>query len=192
MGSKGRLNPQRRLLLRTCALSLIFAFVRYMTTTHTSIPNLSPYIRGGRRPVVPELKGVPKTLGLVSDPFYNRDSCGSVRFGHRTFWTCRDSQLFDEDGQVLKNPIIDSTAGWSNVNWNRSPQLEELPEDADVLSLNSTVLRQYGMKNVEEPYFPLLDDECELPGGKCEIDGSRFVICKSFYNYSFPQSNFLV
>lgn len=125
------------------------------------------------KPVVPQVKGTPQILGLVADPRYNRDSCGSSDFGDRTFWTCRDTQLFYANGSVQISPVITSTASYTDKNADGTPVLHPLP--AGVNALNGTVLRQYGTNSIKQAYFPVLGDECSPPSGACP-NGSRFAL----------------
>ena len=126
-----------------------------------------------RIPVHPRVKGKPELLGLVMDPKLNRDSCGSSNFGDRTFWTCRDTQLFMKNGSVQVAPVITSTASYSDFNADGTPALQPLPQG--VSPLNGTVLRQYGHNSIEQAYFPVLAGECSPPSGGC-TNGSRYAL----------------
>lgn len=124
-------------------------------------------------PVIPQVEGTPEILGLVADPRYNRDSCGSSDFGDRTFWTCRDTQLFYANGSVQVEPVITSTASYTNNNSDGTPVLHPLPAERD--GLGYTTLRQYGTNSIKQAFFPVLADECSPPSGSCS-NGSRFAL----------------
>jgi hypothetical protein len=97
-------------------------------------------------------------LGVLADPAINRDSCGSVRIGDRAFWTCRDSQPYDDTGRPVL-PIWSSSASWSNFKADGAPDL-----------------LMYGGNNSRTPFFPYVDGECnDNTAGACP-DGSRYAL----------------
>lgn len=120
-----------------------------------------------KRAVNPTVKGTPQVLGLVTNPSLNRDSCGSVRFQDRDFWTCRDTQTNDANG----NPelqVVSSTASWTKINDDGSPSLETLLDGSEALLM-------YGDYN-KEVFFPLQSGQCnDNTAGSCG-DGSRYAI----------------
>lgn len=126
-------------------------------------------------PVYPKLKTTPQILGLANDPALDRDSCGSMTFIDRTFWTCRDTQLFYPNGSVMISPLITSTASWSDFSRYGGPKLEPVPAGAD--TLHTTVLRQYGKNSITQAFYPILPDYCDPPSGACS-DGTRYALCK--------------
>lgn len=116
---------------------------------------------------IPTVSGTPQVLGLVQDPTINRDSCGSSRFGSRAFWTCRDSQPFDSNG-VPTLPVYSSSASWTDFNSDGTPELQSI-------SGYGTGLLMYGNNN-EQPFYPILADECnDNTAGSCS-DGTRWAI----------------
>ncbi|KAL8354839.1 hypothetical protein RB601_000553 [Gaeumannomyces tritici] len=136
---------------------------------------------------VPKAKTV-IDLGVATDTFLNRDSCGSVRMGGRTLWTCRDTQ-FNRPNGLPELRIISSTASWSDdgdlVDGAADPgSCAELLASGDVagaaeirnkLLLSSGRLRMYG-KQSGSAFFPLLDGQCSSnQAGLCP-DGSRYTI----------------
>lgn len=137
-------------------------------------PSSSPY-HSNREPVVPKVKNI-QVLGLVSDPALDRDSCGSVPFGDRIFWTCRDTQLFYPNGSVKLDPLITSTGSWSDFDSTGGPLLQDMPEGAD--PLHTVIMRQYGENSIERAFFPVTDAFCGDPAGGCR-DGTRYAMCKA-------------
>lgn len=126
-------------------------------------------------PVIPKLKTPPKIIGLADDPTLDRDSCGSVTFSDRTFWTCRDTQLFYKNGSVQIAPLVTSTASWTNFAPDGGPALQPLPPGAD--PIKTIVLKQYGKNSLKQAFFPVLSDFCDAPAGNCS-DGTRFALCR--------------
>ncbi|KAK4494238.1 hypothetical protein PRZ48_014536 [Zasmidium cellare] len=133
----------------------------------------SPPPPTSQQPVYPKLKTTPQILGLANDPALDRDSCGSMTFVDRTFWTCRDTQLFYPNGSVMISPLITSTASWSDFNRFGAPALQQLPPGADVI--NSTVLKLYGKNTINQAFYPILPDYCDPPAGNCS-DGTRYAL----------------
>lgn len=137
----------------------------------------SPPPPTNKQPVYPQLKTTPQILGLANDPVLDRDSCGSMTFVDRTFWTCRDTQLFYPNGSVMISPLVTSTASWSDFNRAGGPQLQQIPHGAD--PIDTTVLRLYGKNTITQAFYPILPDYCDPPAGNCS-DGTRYALCKSF------------
>jgi hypothetical protein len=81
--------------------------------------------------------------------------------------------LFYSNGSVQIEPVITSTASYTNVNSDGTPELRPLPPGVD--PLNGTVLRQYGKNSVKQAFFPVLSDECAPPSGGCP-NGSRYAL----------------
>ena len=96
------------------------------------------------------------------------NSCRNV-----SFWTCRDTQLFEKNGSVQIAPVITSTASYTNLDGNGDPALQNFP--AGVPPLNGTVLRQYGENSIKQAFFPVLADECSPPSGAC-ANGPRYAL----------------
>ncbi|KAI0456039.1 hypothetical protein F5B21DRAFT_523035 [Xylaria acuta] len=110
-----------------------------------------------KRGFIPTVKSV-TVVGNVADPAINRDSCGSTRIGNRAFWTCRDSNPYDSNGNPIL-PIWSSSASWSNFNADGTPGLQ-----------------QYGGGGSQDPYFTYTAGECsDNSAGGCS-DGSRYAI----------------
>lgn len=122
-------------------------------------------------------------LGVATDTFLNRDSCGSVRMGGRTLWTCRDTQLNRPNG-LPELSIISSTASWSDDGDMVSADCTSLlgsgggvggPVEIRNRLLPSGRLRMYGRQS-GTAFFPLLDGQCGAnQAGLCG-DGSRYTI----------------
>lgn len=128
-----------------------------------------------KQPVYPQVKTTPQILGLANDPALDRDSCGSMSFVDRTFWTCRDTQLFYPNGSVMISPLITSTASWSDFSRFGGPKLEPIPAGAD--PIDTTVLRLYGNNSITQAFYPILPDYCDPPSGACP-DGTRYALCE--------------
>ncbi|MCJ1448642.1 MAG: hypothetical protein MMC23_009159 [Stictis urceolatum] len=119
-------------------------------------------VPGALSQVIPKVKGQPAVVGTAIDPSLNRDSCASTKIGGRALWTCRDTQQFDPD-KSLDEQIVSSSASWSDFN------------DDGSLSMFLTNYVLYGQNN-QQPFFPLLADECNTNTcGECG-DESRFAI----------------
>lgn len=120
-----------------------------------------------KRAIDPIVKGTPQVLGLVTDPRLNRDSCGSVRFQDRDFWTCRDTQHFDDNG----NPelqIVSSSASWTKFYPDGSPYIEPFLDGTQGLLMNG--------ENEKNVYFPLQPGQCDdNTAGNCG-DDTRYAI----------------
>ncbi|KAI1815058.1 hypothetical protein GGS20DRAFT_597415 [Poronia punctata] len=109
-----------------------------------------------KRAFTPTVKTV-TLLGNLADPAINRDSCGSVRVGDRAFWTCRDSQPYDDSGKPTL-PLWSSSASWSNF-----------PDGKPDLLM-------YGGDGSRTPFFPYVEGECnDNSAGACP-DGSRYAL----------------
>ena len=118
----------------------------------------------------PVVKGTPQVLGLVTNPAVSRDSCGSVRFQNRDFWTCRDTQNLDEFGNPLL-PIVSSTAAWTKFNPDGSPHIEPFLDGSRGLLMTGD-----NGPNNRNVYFPLQPGQCENnTAGMCP-DGTRYAI----------------
>ncbi|SMR50400.1 unnamed protein product [Zymoseptoria tritici ST99CH_3D1] len=138
----------------------------------TNQPAPSPFTIQSGEPVYPQLKATPQLLGLVSDPTFSRDSCGTTRLNNRTLWACRDSQ-YVVNGAVNTNSLLSSTASWSNSSAAGQPTLLSLKSTDD--KLNTTVLKQYGTNSNSQAFYPVNPNKfCSSQGG-CS-DGSRYAI----------------
>lgn len=119
---------------------------------------------------IPTVSGTPQLLGLVQNPVIDRDSCGSTRFGDRAFWTCRDSEPYDSNGNPTL-PIWASSASWTDFDADGTPLLQEVDSPA----ANGTGLLMYGADN-KTPFFPIPADLCgSNTAGGC-TDGTRYAI----------------
>lgn len=93
-------------------------------------------------------------VATASDPYWNRDSCNSVRVDTRELWTCRDS--------IGKGKqFYSSTASWSNFNSGNGPVIK------------NGRLPQYGDNTYT--YFKVPSNECGGSSGTC-TDGTRWTI----------------
>ncbi|KAF2168991.1 hypothetical protein M409DRAFT_52967 [Zasmidium cellare ATCC 36951] len=106
-----------------------------------------------KRAVTPVLSAASQ-VATASYPYWNRDSCTSVRVQYREFWTCRDSA--GQGGQFYS-----STASWSD--FNNGPLI------------TNGQLYLYGDDNGE--YFKNQPDECQAGSnsGNC-MNGTRYAI----------------
>lgn len=126
----------------------------------------SPSTLPSKRVIDPVVKGTPQVLGFAIDPSLNRDSCGSVRFQSRDFWTCRDTQLLINDQPEFQ--IVSSSASWSEYNWDSSPYIEPFLDGSDGLMMNGN--------NNKVPFFPLQHGQCNNNTAGLCADSSRYVI----------------
>ncbi|CAH0051728.1 unnamed protein product [Clonostachys solani] len=117
----------------------------------------------------PTIKGTPQVLGLVSDPSLNRDSCGSVRFQTRDFWTCRDTQVNDEQGRP-GGGTISSTAAFTPFNFDGTPYIEQ-----------TNIVRMTGDNS--EPFYHMTNEQCSAcnqcngnTAGACTDGKSRYAL----------------
>ncbi|KFH41056.1 hypothetical protein ACRE_082420 [Hapsidospora chrysogenum ATCC 11550] len=118
----------------------------------------------------PIVKGEPQVLGIATDPRLNRDSCGSTRMQNRTFWTCRDTQNFDDDGNPTWQ-ITSSTASWTKLNEDGSPLIEPFLDGSKGLLMSG----DNGLDN-RNVYFSLQPGQCNNnTAGQCG-DGWRYAI----------------
>lgn len=131
---------------------------------------LGSAIPSKRIAVDPIVKGTPDVLGLVTDPRVNRDSCGSVRFQDRDFWTCRDTQNNDANG----NPelqVVSSTAAWTAYNDDGSPHVEPFLDGTRGL-----LMRGDNGPDNREVFFTLQEGQCnDNTAGACD-DNTRYAI----------------
>ncbi|CRG89926.1 hypothetical protein PISL3812_06965 [Talaromyces islandicus] len=125
-----------------------------------------------RADFIPTVSGTPQVLGNVTDPTINRDSCVSVRFGDRTFWTCRDSQPYDSNTGAPILPVYSSSASWTDFNSSGQPNIQTGIQSAQG---NQDGLLCYGENN-QTPFFPIISSECsDNSAGACS-DGTRWAI----------------
>ncbi|OKL58721.1 hypothetical protein UA08_06313 [Talaromyces atroroseus] len=123
-----------------------------------------------RATFIPTVSGTPQLIGNVSDPTIDRDSCCSARFGSRELWTCRDSQPYANGVPTL--PIYSSSASWTEFSSDGTPLIQSW---TDAAGNTETGLLCSG-DNYEEPFFPILADECDTnTAGACS-DNTRYVI----------------
>lgn len=104
-----------------------------------------------KRAVTPVLSAASQ-VATASDPYWNRDSCTSVRVQYRELWTCRDG--FGSSGEFYS-----STASWSN--FNNGPDIQ------------NGQLYLYGDDNGE--YFKNQANECGPTAGICG-NNTRYAI----------------
>lgn len=120
-----------------------------------------------KRTINPTVKGTPQVLGRATEPSLNRDSCGSVRFQSRDFWTCRDTQTNDAN----RNPtlqVVSSSASWTEINTDGSPYIEPFLDGSQALLMTGN--------NSKEVFYTLQVDQCNgNTAGSCG-DGSRYAI----------------
>ncbi|CAK4033229.1 Hypothetical predicted protein [Lecanosticta acicola] len=135
----------------------------------------SSYLRP--RAAQPQVKSA-TYLGNVTDPQFNRDSCGSVRLGNRAFWTCRDTMVYNAATAQSQFPIYVSTAGWTNLSSSGGPAIRASGAPVGAGSSGKgPVLQMYGNSNVNslKEYYTLTSSECNTNHGFCS-DNSRWAI----------------
>ena len=139
-----------------------------------------PSPRWSQSPVYPKLKSS-HLLGDVIDPSLQRDSCGSVRWGDRALWVCRDTEfLIDDSYTLLVNGTFanftTSTASYTNFKWDGTLDFE--PVKATPYLNYTSQLTMYGSNNAES-FYAIQADECDQnQAGSCS-DGTRFAIWPS-------------
>jgi hypothetical protein len=126
-----------------------------------------------RAAVSPQVASV-KLIANVTDPRVTRDSCGSVRIGDRAFWTCRDTETWNQTSRQGDLPLIANTASWTDFNEDGTPKIQTGPVGADSNGHNPILLMYGGHPKTYPAFYPILDDECP-DSGVCE-DGSRWAI----------------
>jgi hypothetical protein len=123
-----------------------------------------------RADFIPTVSGTPQLLGNVSDPTIDRDSCCSARFGSRELWTCRDSDPYANGVPTL--PIYSSSASWTEFVSGNTPLISTW---TDAAGNTETGLLCSG-DNYEEPFFPILADECGTNTAGACTDDTRYAI----------------
>lgn len=109
-----------------------------------------------------------RLLGNVSDPSFDRDSCGSVRLGDRVLWTCRDTE--DYKNGVAGLPIYSSTASWTNFASDGTPLVQSW---VNALGNSESGLLCSGQNN-GQPFYTYPSDLCNSnTAGACP-DGTRY------------------
>ncbi|ORY20144.1 hypothetical protein BCR39DRAFT_555447 [Naematelia encephala] len=129
-----------------------------------------------RRDFVPTVNRT-TLVGVVTDPHLDRDSCGSVKWGNRVLWTCRDTQ-YVTNGTVEN--FFSSSASYSDLNTDGSlPLVTPVPDEFFPSGDYPAALVLYG-DNHNTSFFEVQSDECgDNQGGSCS-DGSRFVIWPNY------------
>ena len=130
-----------------------------------------PSYGGGIRPQLKQATYVAN----VTDPSVSRDSCGSTQIGDRTFWTCRDTMLYDASTEKCTFPMITNTASWTNMS-SGGPDIQQGGPAGVGSTGSNSILQMYGgdMSSSMTPYFPVQSDECPS-SGVCD-DGSRWTV----------------
>ncbi|KAL6877070.1 hypothetical protein J3F83DRAFT_437161 [Trichoderma novae-zelandiae] len=113
-------------------------------------------------PYQPQAKSA-TLLANVTDPDLSRDSCGSVKMGNRTFWTCRDTSIripdTDKYGFVFAN-----SAGWTDHREDGAPViLANGPVGAGSDGTNRILLMK-GPRPTLPAFYPLGPDMCPTSG----------------------------
>lgn len=115
-----------------------------------------------------------RVVGNVTDPTLSRDSCGSVKMGLRTFWTCRDTSIRLPDSEEYGYLFV-NTVGWTDNNWDGSPAIQAGgPKGAGSDGTNNILLMK-GPRPALPAFFPLSSDMCSnsgaCPDGKTRWTG---------------------
>ncbi|KAL7821925.1 hypothetical protein V8C26DRAFT_391409 [Trichoderma gracile] len=102
-------------------------------------------------------------LANVTDPDLSRDSCGSVKMGNRTFWTCRDTSIripdTDQYGFVFANSV-----GWTDYRQDGAPDIQTSgPVGAGSDGTNSVLLMK-GPRPTLPTFYPLGPNMCPKSG----------------------------
>lgn len=152
-------------------LSLLCAIVALTST------NASP-LKG--RDVRPSFSSV-TLLGDAVDRDLQRDSCGSVKWGSRALWTCRDTEFLVNQSipaLVYNSSLLafaSSSASYTNFNADGTPAIIAVTDDQYGYDHE---LVMYGNNHLES-FYPLTDDECnDNAAGNCG-DGTRFALWPS-------------
>jgi hypothetical protein len=139
-------------------------------------------------PVQPSRRSTPspqftnvQLLGDIVDRNLQRDSCGSVRWGDRALWTCRDTELLINQSiplLVYNNTFagfLSSSASYTGFKADGTPDIIAVTDDQYGYDHE---LVMYGNNNAKS-FFPLASDECSgNEAGSCD-DGTRFALWPS-------------
>ncbi|KAM0248247.1 hypothetical protein ACHAQJ_009536 [Trichoderma viride] len=111
-------------------------------------------------------------LANVTDPDVSRDSCGSVKMGSRTFWTCRDTAIripdTDQYGYVFTN-----TVGWTDNGSDGAPAIQAGgPVGAGSDGTNDILLMK-GPRPSLPTFYPLGSNMCPS-SGVCDDGATRW------------------
>jgi hypothetical protein len=119
-------------------------------------------------PVKPKAKAT--LLGDVIDRNLQRDSCGSVKWGSRALWTCRDTTFLSRQNLSSFAGFASSSASYTNFT-NDLPSIT--PVNDDPFDFDHELV-MYG--DNKDSFYTLQKDECDgNAGGGCG-DGTRFAI----------------
>lgn len=127
--------------------------------------------RGGRG-APPKFKSF-TVLANVTNPSLNRDSCSSVKFGDKVFWTCRDTSVVLDNGSYFG--LWASSAGWTEFAADGTPAFERGGNSriGPGSTGTNTILPMKGPSPTVPLFYPLAPDMS--PGAGCCDDGSRWV-----------------
>jgi hypothetical protein len=119
----------------------------------------------------PQLSSI-SCVALVTDPSLDRDSCGSVKWGDRVLWTCRNTGYLNGDTYAT---FFSSSASYTNLDGNGSISLGTATITAPSGTQYPAELAMYG-DNRNQSFFPVQADECgNNQAGSCS-DGTRWAI----------------
>ncbi|KAL7961128.1 hypothetical protein V8C34DRAFT_36392 [Trichoderma compactum] len=111
-------------------------------------------------------------LANVTDPDLSRDSCGSVKMGFRTLWTCRDTAI-RIPGTNQFAFVFANTAGWTDHQQDEAPAIQEGgPVGAGSDGTNSILLMK-GPRPTLPTFYPLGPNMCPNSGA-CDDGTSRW------------------
>ncbi|GFZ44918.1 hypothetical protein JCM24511_02644 [Saitozyma sp. JCM 24511] len=147
----------RTVFLAACVAATTSALV---ITPRTSSSTVSPQLSSA------------SLVALVTDPTLDRDSCGSVQWGDRVLWTCRDTGYLDGDTYVA---FFSSSASYTNLDGNGSLALGTATITAPSGTEYPAALTMYG-DNHNHSFFPIQTDDCgDNQAGSCS-DGTRWAV----------------
>ncbi|UKZ49401.1 hypothetical protein TrVGV298_003648 [Trichoderma virens] len=127
-------------------------------------PTLTPHY-------MPQAKSA-TVLANVTDPDLSRDSCGSVKMGSRTLWTCRDTSV-RIPGTNQFAYVFANTAGWTDHQQDDAPAIQVGgPVGAGSDGANSILLMN-GPRPTLPTFYPLGLNMCPNSGA-CDDGASRW------------------
>lgn len=152
----------------------------FLVLSATLLVDASPLGPSKRATPSPQFSDV-QLLGDIVDRNLQRDSCGSVRWGDRAFWTCRDTEILINQSiplLVYNNTFagfLSSSASYTGFKADGTPDVIAVTDDQYGYDHE---LVMYGNNNGKS-FFPLAADECAgNEAGSCD-DGTRFALWPS-------------
>ncbi|KAL7945153.1 hypothetical protein V8C42DRAFT_71607 [Trichoderma barbatum] len=128
-----------------------------------------------QKPTLPHYRPQAKSatvLANVTDPDLSRDSCGSVKLGSRTLWTCRDTSIripdTDQFGYVFAN-----TVGWTDHRRDGAPAIQQGGPVGAASDGTNSILLMKGPRPTLPTFYPLGSNMCPS-SGLCDDGASRW------------------